>query len=165
MNNRFNFKEPLLWLLVIDLGIEVGAGLYEQRVVISQLFGTSPETWMNTGKMFWAYVTTIPLSLLLLANGILAWKNRGPRRPWYLLAIAILVVERAMTFSYFIPEMAGLIGNESLSQGDVDSALSLWFNLDYVCHAFSISAWLLALKTLTISGNSEKKGVRPASTP
>ncbi|HEX7065602.1 MAG TPA: hypothetical protein VF199_11100 [Bacillales bacterium] len=159
MKNRFQFKELLLWLLVINVGIEVGAGLYEQRVVISQLFGTSPETWINTGKMFWVYVTTIPLTLLIVANGVVAWKTRGPRRPWYLLAIAILIVERGMTFSYFIPEMAGLIGNESLSQAEVDSALSLWFNIDYIRHVFSISGWLLAMKTLTIPKNLEDKEV------
>lgn len=156
MKIRFDFKELLLWLLVIDLGIAVGAGFYEHRVVISRLFGTSPETWINTGLVFWVYVTTIPLTLLTLANGIVAWNNRGPRRPWYLLAIAILIVERVMTFSYFIPEMAGLIGNESLSQEEVDAALSTWSLANYFRHALNIAAWLIAIKILTLPANGEK---------
>lgn len=38
MKKRFDFKELLLWLLVIDLGIAVGAGFYEHRVVISRRY-------------------------------------------------------------------------------------------------------------------------------
>ena len=33
-------------------------GIYEQRVVIPQWENTPPQTWPNTGVLFWVYVTT-----------------------------------------------------------------------------------------------------------
>jgi hypothetical protein len=62
----------LLWLFVINLGIALGAGIYESRVVIPLWENTPPQTWPNTGLLFWVYVTTVPLTLLTLANLVAA---------------------------------------------------------------------------------------------
>ena len=70
----------LLWLFVINLGTAFGAGIYESRVVVPQWQNTPPQTWTNTGLEFWVYVTTVPLTLLTLANVVAAWRERGPRR-------------------------------------------------------------------------------------
>jgi hypothetical protein len=72
--------EALLWLFVIDLGLALGAGIYESRVVIPQWENTPPQTWLNTGLQFWVYVRTVPLTLLTLANLLAAWLDKGPRR-------------------------------------------------------------------------------------
>ncbi len=68
----------LLWLFVINLGIALGAGLYESRIVVPRWISASPESvhhWNaeaarhdDTGRRFWAFVTTVPLTLLTLAN-------------------------------------------------------------------------------------------------
>jgi hypothetical protein len=50
----------LLWLFIINLGIALGAGLYESRVVIPRWENIPPQTWPNTGVEFWVYVTTVP---------------------------------------------------------------------------------------------------------
>ena len=65
--------EVLLWLFVINLGIALGAGIYEQRVVIPQWENIPPQEWPNTGLQFWVYVTTVPLTLLTLANLVAGW--------------------------------------------------------------------------------------------
>ena len=106
--------EVLLWLFVINLGIALGAGIYEQRIVISQWQDIPPQEWPNTGLQFWVYVTTVPLTLLTLANLVAAWMDRGPRRYWWLGAAAIIVVERVATFAYFVPTMVWLQGIEGL---------------------------------------------------
>lgn len=147
---KFHVKEILLWLLVINLGISVGAGLYEARVVIPQFVGTLPETWANTGLLFWVYVTTVPLTLLTIANAVAAWKTTGPRRKWYLIAIAIVIFERVFTFSYFIPTMAGLMSSGGLTQQEIDQVLEQWMFLNHFRHLLSITGWLAALKALTI---------------
>jgi hypothetical protein len=36
-----SFSEALLWLFVINLGIALGAGLYESRIVVPQWIGSS----------------------------------------------------------------------------------------------------------------------------
>jgi hypothetical protein len=70
----------LLWLFVINLGTAFGAGIYESRVVVPQWQNTPPQTWPNTGLHFWVYVTTVPLTLLTIANLVAAWRDRWPRR-------------------------------------------------------------------------------------
>lgn len=150
---KINIKELLLWLLVINLGISVGAGLYESRIVLPEYFGTSPDTFVNTGLSFWIYVTTIPLTLLTIANGIVAWKTQGPRRKLFIITIIIVSLERLFTFFYFIPTMAGLMGNAEMTQHDIDTILSQWTFLNNFRHLLSIVGWLTALKTLTIQND------------
>ena len=106
------FARVLSWLFVLNLGIAFGAGMYEARVVIPKWASIPPSTWPNTGLMFWVYVTTVPLTLLTLASAVVAWRGQGPGRRWWLGAVAIVVVERMATFTYFIPTMVRLMGAE-----------------------------------------------------
>jgi hypothetical protein len=142
----------LLWLFVINLGIALGAGIYEQRVVIPQWEHIPPQEWPNTGLLFWVYVTTVPLTLLSLANMVAAWLEQGARRRWWLGAAVISVVERIATFSYFIPTMLWLQGTEGLPEAEVQAALSQWLLLDYGRHVLTLAAWLAALKAFSLPG-------------
>lgn len=83
----------LLWLFVINLGIAFGAGLYESRIVVPRWLTPAPEDgflWNaeavrqdNTGLRFWVYVTTIPLTVITLANLLGAWRARGSASGWW----------------------------------------------------------------------------------
>jgi hypothetical protein len=100
--------EILLWLFVINLGIAYGAGLYEKRIVPPLWFSKSTGAGLqvrseamrqtNTGLRFWAFATTVPLTLLTLANLVVALQSHGPRRNWWVAAAAITLVERIGTF-------------------------------------------------------------------
>jgi hypothetical protein len=140
----------LLWLFVINLGIALGAGIYEQRVVIPQWENIPPQEWSNTGLLFWVYVTTVPLTVLTLANLVAAWLNQGARRRWWLGAVKIIVVERIATFAYFIPTMVWLQGTEGLPEAEVQAALSQWLFLDYGRHVLTLAGWLAALKSFSL---------------
>jgi hypothetical protein len=142
----------LLWLFVINLGVAFGAGIYESRVVIPRWENIPPQMWPNTGLEFWVYVTTAPLTLLTLANLVAAWLDRGPRRYWWLSAAAIVVVERIVTFSYFIPTMFWLMGAEDLPQAELQATLSQWLFLDYGRHVLTLAGWLAALKAFSLPG-------------
>src|SRR5437899_6316649 len=100
----------VLWLFVINLGIVFGAGLYEARIVVPLWASSPPESlrWPDSGRKFWAFVTTIPHTLLSLANLVIAWHAQSPRREWWLAAAVVILVERISTFSYFIPTMLRL---------------------------------------------------------
>src|SRR3990172_12339001 len=136
------WKEIVLWLFVINLGIAFGAGIYEARVVIPQWGNILPREWPNTGLMFWVYVTTVPLTLLTIASLIPAWLSQGPMRFWYLAAVCIVMVERAATFSYFIPTMVRLMGTEGLADADVKAALSQWLLMNHGRHVLTLAGWL-----------------------
>ena len=144
--------EVLLWLFVVDLGIAFGAGIYESRVVMPRWESIPPQTWPNTGLEFWVYVTTVPLTLLTLANLVAAWQDKGPRRRWWLGAVAIVVVERIATFSYFVPTMLRLMDTEGLPEAEVWAALSRWLLLDYGRHVLTLAGWLAALKAFSLPG-------------
>ena len=69
--------DGLLWLFVLNQGIAVGAGLYEQRLVLPLWFVPSPVgprvdtdamRRIDSGRRFWAFVTTGPLTLLTLVG-------------------------------------------------------------------------------------------------
>lgn len=139
----------LLWLFVMNLGIAFGAGLYEARVVVPAWKELPPRSWPNTGLLFWVYVTTIPLTLLTLANAIAAWVDDGPRRIWWVLAVGVTIVERLATFSYFIPTMLRLSSATDAPAAEVRAGLSRWLLVNNGRHLLTLVAWLAALKALT----------------
>jgi hypothetical protein len=98
---KTNFRHLFLWLFVINLGIAFGAGLYEARVVIPQWANLPPRNWPNTGILFWVYVTTIPLTLLTVANLFAAWLEPSSKRKWWIWAAVTIVLERVATFCLF----------------------------------------------------------------
>jgi hypothetical protein len=146
----------LLWLFIINLGVAFGAGVYEHRIVVPRwITSNGPEVHWNaeavrrddTGLKFWAYVTTGPLTLLTLANLFAAWTATGPARGWWLAAALLVLADRVVTFSYFIPTMVGLM-NAADSPASVAIA-SRWSALNYVRHALVLGGWLTALKALS----------------
>ena len=143
-------RDVLLWLFVIDLGIAFGAGLYEARVVVPAWAAIRPDLWPNTGLMFWVYVTTVALTLLTIANAIVAWQSPRPARTWYVAAVAIVLVERVATFSYFIPTMVRLMGAEGLPQAEIAAALSHWQFINHGRHVLVLLGWLAALKAFSL---------------
>ncbi len=87
---RNTIVHAVLWLFVINLGIAVGAGLYETRITVPQWLSFTPGSgfrWnpaaareANVGLRFWVYVTTVPLSLVTLASLVGAWGSPEPVR-------------------------------------------------------------------------------------
>ncbi len=158
---NLNIPEILLWLFIINLGIAFGAGLYETRIILPQWFIKSQgggyivnskamkET--DTGRKFWGMVTTMPLTLLTIANIIVAWQSIGPRHDWWLAASIITLAERTGTFTFFIPKAIKLMNAEKLSQHDASGIASSWIRLNYFRSALNLAGWLLALKALSIA--------------
>ncbi|HEX7774051.1 MAG TPA: anthrone oxygenase family protein, partial [Pyrinomonadaceae bacterium] len=104
----------------------------------------------NTGVRFWVYVTTVPLTLLTLANLIVAWRSQGPIRSWWLAAAVTALVDRVFTFSYFVPTMVQLMSDENLPQAQAVAMAKRWGQLNYLRHAIVIVALLLALQAFSL---------------
>ena len=148
----------VLWLFVMNLGIAFGAGLYEHRIVVSRWVTSSPESgahWNaeaarqdDTGPRFWAFVSTLPLTLLTLANLLAAWRASGTVRGWWLAAALAALADRAFTFSYFIPTMVGLMGAPDSPESA--AAATRWWTLNYLRHAIVLTAWLASLQTFAL---------------
>jgi hypothetical protein len=148
----------LLWLFVMNLGVAFGAGLYEHRIVVSRWISSSHESgahWNaeaarqdDTGRRFWAFVTTVPLTLLTLANLLAAWRVSDAIRAWWLAAGVAALADRAFTFAYFIPTMIGLLG--APDSPDSVAVATRWWNLNFLRHAFLLAAWLASLRAFSL---------------
>lgn len=152
--------EIVLWLFVINHGIAFGAGLYERRIVLPQWFSRPSDSGIrvngeamrsaDTGRRFWAFVTTIPLTLLTLANLVFAWQSRGPRHDWWMGAAVVTLVERIGTFSYFIPTALKLMRAETMPPARVGAMASRWMALNHIRATLALIGWFAALKTLSL---------------
>jgi hypothetical protein len=143
-------QNTVLWLFVINLGIAFGAGLYESSVVIPPWAGMPIESWPNTGIRFWAYVTTVPLSLLTLASLYLASRSIGPDRSWWFAAALVVLMERIATFAYFIPTMVRLQRGSGMPDEETLATLAQWTWLNYGRHVLTLAGWLIAMRALTL---------------
>src|SRR5438046_3614296 len=105
--------EILLFPFAFILGITLGAGIYEFRIVIPMWFyknndkkySVNFENMKNidSGRKFWGMVSTVPLTLLTIANIFFAAKSNGQIHFWWLTATLIVLIERIGTFIFFIP--------------------------------------------------------------
>lgn len=151
-------QKTLLWMFVVNLGIAFGAGLYEHRIVVPEWISSSPEAGLqwnpeaaredDTGRRFWAFVTTGPLTLLTLANLWAAWRSSGSLRRWWLAASGAALADRAVTFGYFIPTMVGLM--RTADSPEAAEAAARWSTMNYGRHALVAVAWLSALKAFSL---------------
>lgn len=156
---ELSFPQVVLWLFVINLGISFGAGLYESRVVVRQWLTYSPGAgyrWnraaaneANVGLRFWVYVTTIPLTLLTLASLVCAWIAAEPVKTWWLTAAQAALIDRILTFTYFIPTMIKLMNGE-IPEGQAAAKAQQWVRLGYIRQAATLVAWLAALNAFAL---------------
>lgn len=160
------FGEIALWLFVINLGIVLGAGLFEGRIVIPDWIGTASDGtahWNaaqarqdDTGRSFWAFVSTGPLTILTIANLVAGWRSGPGMRRWWFGAAAIAAVERLTTLGYFIPTMIGLM--EATDSPEAVASAERWAALNNVRHLLVLAALVGALKAF--ASVFERRGAR-----
>ena len=145
----------LLWLFTINLGIAVGAGLYEARVVVPLWRSAVPASLRTpeSGLRFWAIATTVPLTLLTIASLVVAAELGTPAGRWWLIAAAMAAGERAATFGYFIPTMLRL-QRSTEAPDEIARRFDRWAQRSWVRTAVDLAAWLLAMRALTLVGAS-----------
>jgi hypothetical protein len=150
-----------LWLFAVALGLDLGAGLYESRIVVPLWAEGVPDTLasgnpygrvaVDAGLRFWAYVTSL-VALLAAVAFVIGWWAPAPQRSWQLVAAGTELCVVASTLLYFRPTLVRLfIGHGAgLSPDAVVSTVRRWVALSRVRIAFSAVAWLAALHALTL---------------
>lgn len=147
----------VLWLFILNLGTAFGAGIYEARIVVPQWFSrsTPPSIHaatmqkLDVGRTFWSFVTTIPLTLLTIANLILAWQSAPPAHSWWLAAALITLAERIGTFTFFIPTAIKFQQANQQPMAQLNRLIRPWIILNYVRNALTLIAWICALQALS----------------
>jgi hypothetical protein len=152
------FQEISLWLFVLNLGLATGAGLYETRIVLPQWFSRTSDGYLvnseamratDVGRRFWGMVTTLPLTLLTLANLAAAWQAPEPAHRWWLAAALLALLERLGTFGFFIPAAIRLERGTDVSPAAASRLVAWWLGLNRVRLALNLLAWLAALRALS----------------
>jgi hypothetical protein len=151
-----------LWLFVIALGIDLGAGIYEARIVVPLWAGSVPESLadgnpyrrvaIDAGMRFWAYVTTA-VAFFALLSLVFGFYTPAPQRAWRTFAAVAELAVVAMTLLYFRPTLIRLFmrRGDGLSPAAVTSNVRRWVMWSRVRIAVSFVAWCAALSALALS--------------
>lgn len=147
-------SNKLLWLLVMAVGIEIGAGIYEARVLVPLWASAPPASLVaynlqalrpEPGLHFWI-VSTPLVGLLGIANLVAAWRTSMSNRASWIAGAAGVVGIVALTFIYFVPTLTGF---EAVRQGgDATLATSVhrWVTLNWVRAVVYAASWLCLLR-------------------
>lgn len=148
--------KAIIWLLVLFTGVAFGAGIYEARVEVPQWLSAvnGVTVWhaetakaADPGLHFWAFVTTGPITILTLLSAVLVWKTTGTVRRAWLVVLGLLLIDRTMTFSYFIPTMVKLMSG-TLSQPDAVHTAQQWAAINVIRLLVSGASFVAAIKLL-----------------
>ncbi|HJP87366.1 MAG TPA: hypothetical protein VJ852_15340 [Gemmatimonadaceae bacterium] len=150
-----------LWLFVVALGIDLGAGIYESRIVVPLWSSGVPGTLaagnpyarvaIDAGMRFWAVMTpaVAVFAILALLFGV---RGAGPGRTWLTFATVAELAVVASTLFYFRPTLVRLFMGHGagLSAEAISSIVHRWVMLSRVRVAVSFIAWLAALRAFTL---------------
>ena len=170
MIRQFSIAQIFLWLFVIALGIEIGAGLYETLVVLPlwtsappdsvtayhQHNAANPQFTLNAGGRFWMFATPL-VGLLALATLLSGLRTRPQHRQWRIAGTILALVVVLSTFAWFVPNIIRLQSKDVMvmSPDEVASLTKAWVNLNWVRVVLYVSGWLSALRALSISPRTE----------
>jgi hypothetical protein len=143
-------SDLVLWLFVVNLGVVFGAGCYEARIVVPMWASAPPASLHapDSGRAFWGFVSTVPLTLLTLASLPIAWHAREQRQ-WWLIAAVVALAERIATFGYFIPTMIRM-GRATEPSPELRARIVSWQRLNVVRLLATLIAWLAASNALRV---------------
>ena len=170
MPKQFSIPQIILWLFVMCLGLEIGAGLYEALVVVPLWSAAPPASVLgyfhhnvndlkfalNPGGNFWLIFT--PLTGLLAIAALLSGLKTAPQhRKWRIVGTVLAIIVVAATFAWFVPTLILLMGEDvvKLLDASVTSKTNWWVRLNWVRVVVYLTAWFAALRALTIPSRRE----------
>ncbi len=154
----------ILWLFVVLLGIEVGAGLYETVVLIPmwlggapdsaikyyELYAANPQFALRAGEKFWIFFTPL-VGLLAIATFLTSFKTSPKHRKWRLIGSGLSIFIVAATFAWFVPNIMRLTFDvPNMSAEAIATTAKWWVNLNYVRCVLAVTALLCTLRALSI---------------
>ncbi|WP_067652520.1 DUF1772 domain-containing protein [Nocardia harenae] len=151
-----------LWLLVIFVGIQFGAGWYEKVIVVhlweqvppaETLAAMTDSGFERAGTAFWPFVSPM-VALLALVNIGFAWRAPGPMRRWWLAAALLMTTYAVVSYGWFVPQMV-LFQRDGAdwSPDRIADFVELWTSANYARMALGGVGWLCALRALSLSGD------------
>lgn len=159
---RHSIAAVTLWLFVIALGVDLGAGIYEARIVVPLWAGGIPDTLaagnpygrvaIDAGIRFWSITTTAVALLAILALVFGFGAPPGPRA-WSIFAAITELVVVVATLLYFRPTLVRLFMGHGagMSNEAIASTVRTWVGWSRVRIALSFIAWCASLYALALT--------------
>jgi hypothetical protein len=155
------YRTVLLWLLVIFVGIQFGAGWYEKLAIVplwadasaDQVLAAMDSSGMKrAGRAFWPFVSPV-VALLAVLNLVAAWRSNAVYRRWWLAAGGAMTVYALASYGYFVPQMLVFQSSgDDWTASEIETFVTWWTGLNYVRMAIGGIGWLCALRALSLSG-------------
>lgn len=158
-------EKIFLWLFVVVLGIEMGAGLYETLVVLPlwthsipdsviafyRHNAANPQLAMTPGPRFWMFFTPL-LGLLSVAALLTGLRTSPEHRKWRIIGTGLCITLVTATFAWFVPNIIKLGSADvlTMSRDEVASVANAWVNLNWVRVAVGSIALLASLRAFSI---------------
>ncbi len=149
-----------LYLFVVILGLDLGGGLYEMRVVMPMwmraFVDRAPDALAymkvapDAGPRWWIFVTPT-VALMALAALLSGLRTPDPHRTWRLAATILELVVVTTTFVYFVPNIIQMMSPSNGLPPDVLAAKArLWAQLNWGRAVLTAVAWVMALRALSL---------------
>jgi hypothetical protein len=150
-----------LWLLVIFVGIQFGAGLYEKLAIVplwadvsaDQVLSAMESSGMKrAGRAFWPFVSPV-VALVAVINLVVAWRSNATYRRWWLAAAAAMAVCALASYGSFVPQMLAFqSARVGWTAPEIETFVTWWTGLNYLSMTIGGIGWLCALRFLSLSG-------------
>ena len=162
MPERFSFAKLFVWLFVIVLGIELGAGIYETLVVLPTWMGDPlaayrhsaefPQYAITAGPRFWMFQTPL-LGVVSIVTLLTGRRTEPEHKVWRMFGAGLALVVVLATFAWFVPNLLSLIGEDvtKMSADQISNLATWWSRLNWVRVAVYSAAWLAGMKAMTVS--------------
>jgi hypothetical protein len=158
------FSRWTLLLLLVMLGLELGAGIYEARVVVP-LWAHEPQAahafWLanpqfapNPGQRWWMFSTPFTGLVALCVACVAGYLPRRQSKVARIGAI-VIVLMTVVTFAYFVPTIMQLQGTavEGMSAEVARSKAALWTSLNWVRVVVYFAGWFLVIRAVMMSSD------------
>lgn len=157
-------SSTILWLFVIAIGLEMGAGLYETIIVVPlwansapgsvaayyQLNTLNPEFALNAGPRFWMFFTPT-VGLLAIATLLTGFRTSPEHRKWRIAGSIIAIFVIGITFAWFVPNIIRLTYDvPNMSPSEIAVTTKWWVNLNWGRVVFGFAAWICTLQAFRI---------------
>ena len=151
-------QQILLCVFVFSVGMGIGGGIYETRVVypnwtkdptpegLSQKLVSSGQA--GAGRSYWPLVSPTS-ALLAILNVLFAWHQTGLVRNLWLMSSISIVLKSVATYAYFVPTYIRRISKpETMNAAELRRIVRTWTTLSPLRVLVEMFAWITGILAL-----------------
>jgi hypothetical protein len=151
----------LLCAFIFSVGIGIGGGLYETRVVYPNWIKDPTPTELNkklissgqagAARRYWPLISPAS-ALLALLNAFLAWHQAGIVRNLWLMSSISIILKSAGTYGYFVPTYIRRIAkSEAMETSTLRRIVRIWAGLSPLRVLIEAFAWTTGMGALLLA--------------